>query len=193
MTILAAEGQSKALRRMLDASNCELLLKEIAHGNMEAFEKLYRATDSAIYGYALSLTKDHHEAQDIMMDTYLKIRSAAHLYVPQGKPMAWILTIVKNLVRNRWRTLGREVSIDDCTDDLPPVSNDANEEYIALKDAMHILNDDERQILILHAVSGLKHREIAEVMQLPLATVLSKYSRSLKKLRKYLDAQNEEV
>ncbi len=48
---------------------------------------------------------------------------------------------------------------------------------------MRVLNEQERQILILHAVTGLKHREIAEMMGMPLATVLSKYARSLKKLK----------
>ena len=48
------------------------------------------------------------------------------------------------------------------------------------------LNEQERQILMLHAVTGLKHREIAEIMGIPLATVLSKYARSLKKLKHIL-------
>lgn len=45
------------------------------------------------------------------------------------------------------------------------------------------LSDQERQVVLLHAVTGLKHREIAALLELPLPTVLSKYSRALKKLR----------
>ena len=45
------------------------------------------------------------------------------------------------------------------------------------------LADQERQIVILHVLTGLKHREIAALLELPLATVLSQYSRALKKLR----------
>ena len=48
------------------------------------------------------------------------------------------------------------------------------------------LSDSEREILLLHAVSGFKQREIADMLALPLATVLSKYSRSLKKVRTHL-------
>ena len=55
---------------------------------------------------------------------------------------------------------------------------------------MKVLGDQERQILILHAVTGLKHREIAEMLGMPLATVLSKYARSLKKLKKALEEDN---
>ena len=52
-----------------------------------------------------------------------------------------------------------------------------------LQCAMSALSDTERQVVLLHAAAGLKHREIAGVLELPLATVLSKYHRALKKLR----------
>jgi RNA polymerase sigma-70 factor (ECF subfamily) len=51
---------------------------------------------------------------------------------------------------------------------------------------MKHLSDQERQIVVLHAVSGLKHREIAAALNLPLPTVLSKYNRALKKLKTHL-------
>lgn len=48
------------------------------------------------------------------------------------------------------------------------------------------LTDEERQIVVLHAVAGFKHREIAQIMDLLLPTVLSKYNRALKKLKEEL-------
>ena len=56
-----------------------------------------------------------------------------------------------------------------------------------IKAAMETLADDERQIIMLHAVGGMKHIEIAKIMGLPLSTVLSKYSRAKKKLQKTLE------
>ena len=46
-----------------------------------------------------------------------------------------------------------------------------------------VLSDDEKQIVILHIAAGLKHRETAQLLGLPLGTVISKYNRALKKLR----------
>ncbi len=57
---------------------------------------------------------------------------------------------------------------------------------MVLKAALDILKEDERQIVLLHASAGLKHREIAADLQMPLATVLSKYNRAMKKLKQYL-------
>ena len=56
-----------------------------------------------------------------------------------------------------------------------------------LQTALASLADQERQVVMLHAVTGLKHREIATLLQVPLATVLSKYHRALKKLRVQLE------
>ena len=61
------------------------------------------------------------------------------------------------------------------------------EDRAVLQAALGALDDQERQAVLLHAVSGLKHREIAEILELPLPTVLSKYHRALKKLRKQLE------
>lgn len=187
--MMLVENHFKPLRPVMDPHDLEELLRQIALGSQQAFEELYRATDSAIYGYALSLMRNHHEAQDIMMDTYLKIRCAAHLYMPMGKPMAWILTITKNLARTRLRSAGRQIPLDDLEETTPSFDRDS-EEAVALEQAMKVLGDQERQILILHAVTGLKHREIAEMLGMPLATVLSKYARSLKKLKKALEEDN---
>ena len=51
---------------------------------------------------------------------------------------------------------------------------------------MRVLGDEERQVVMLHAVAGLKHRETAALMGLPLSTVLSRYHRALGKLQKAL-------
>lgn len=177
------EGAREAGRRLADA-DCEGLLAGIARGDQRAFSEFYQATDRAIYAYALSLTRNHHDAQDVMMDTYLKIRSAAHLYRPDGKPMAWVFTIVKNLVRDRWRKGEREELMGDMPEgELAIPETDRSDAAIVLRQAMRVLSAEEREIVLLHAVSGLKHREIAAMLERPLSTVLSRYHRALGKLR----------
>lgn len=60
------------------------------------------------------------------------------------------------------------------------------EERTILLEALDQLNETERQIVLLYAAAGLKHREVAQVLNMPQATELSKYSRSVKKLKKKL-------
>ncbi len=191
--LMTVENHAVQSRRTLPPEECESLLAGIGQGNREAFDTLYRATDRMLYAYALSLTRNHQDAQDIMMETYLKIRSAAHLYKPQGKPLAWIFTIARNLVRSHQRTAGREVLFSDGSEtEFAFDPSDRAEDALVLRAALRCLSEEERQIVVLHAVSGMKHRELAELLSLPLSTVLSKYARALAKLKAYLTTQEEE-
>jgi RNA polymerase sigma factor (sigma-70 family) len=63
------------------------------------------------------------------------------------------------------------------------------QERLLLQDALAILGDEERRIVLLHT-AGLKHRETGEALGLPLATVLSKYHRALKKMRAYMEGDD---
>ena len=58
-----------------------------------------------------------------------------------------------------------------------------SEDRLVLRSLLEVLGQEERQVITLHALAGLKHREIARILDLPLATVLSKYSRGMKKLQ----------
>ena len=166
----------------------ERLFKRIGANDMEALDELYRLTERTLYAYILSIVKNHHEILDIMQETYLKVMSAAHLYKPMGKPLAWMFTIAKNLHLSRIRKTKREINMDslEVEDDARFSYISDNEDKIVLEAALDILTEEERQIILLYAVSGLKHREIADSIGLKLSTTLSKYHRALKKIRDYL-------
>jgi RNA polymerase sigma-70 factor (ECF subfamily) len=171
----------------------EKLFARIGEDDSLAFEELYTLTHRIMYAYILSLVKNHEDALDLVQDTFIKIRSAAHLYQPMGKPLAWMFTIAKNLTRNQMRR--RQKFSDSEGIDF---ENDTKfsyvvdpEDRVVLMSAMKILTDEERQILILHSVSGVKHRELAQYLDMPLATVLSKYHRALKKLRNELRGKED--
>lgn len=171
----------------------EKLFKRIGANDMEALEELYNLTERTLYAYILSLVKNHEETLELMQETYLKIMSAAHLYKPMGKPLAWMFTIAKNLYFTKIRKEKREINVDSIE-----VEDDARFSYVTdsddkmvLETALNILTEEERQIVLLHAVSGMKHKEIAESIGLKLSTTLSKYHRALKKVREYLTEGGE--
>lgn len=166
----------------------EKLIIDIAGGNKGALEELYRQTDSSVYGFALSILKRPHEAEDVMHDAYVRIYESAGGYRPQGKPMAWILTIVRNLSLARFRSKDSS-NLSLMEDWLETDDNDFTEaslDQIILSRVLRNLSDEERQIVILHSISGLKFKEIAYVLEIPLSTTISKYHRSLSKLRRIL-------
>lgn len=166
----------------------ENLFKRIGLNDMEAFDELYRITERTLYAYTLSLVRSHDETLDLMQETYLKILSASHLYKPMGKPLAWMFTISKNLYLNRIRKYKNEFNVEttEMADDLRFSYVTDPEDRVVLEAALDILSQEERNIVLLYAVTGLKHKEIAESIGLSLSTTLSKYHRALKKLKKHL-------
>ena len=183
--LMSMEELARAQR--LEGRLEERLLPLVGQGDSEAFEVLYRSTEKAVYALALSILRNPHDAEDIVQETYLKVRAAAHLYVPQGKPLAWLFTITKNLCRDLLRGQSRtEAAPDGAEDDLRFSYVSDPTDRLVLEAALKALGEEERQVVLLHAASGLKHREIARDLGLPLSTVLSRYSRALKKLQRYL-------
>ena len=163
------------------------LLLGTAAGDRDAFTQLYRLTAQSVYAYALSILKNPADAEDALQDTFLKVRSAAHLYTPMGKPMAWMLTITRNicLMKLRQQRNLSCVPLDNRPDDWDRITD--LEDRLVLRTALQVLTDQECQIIVLHAVTGCKHREIAQQLGLPLSTVLSKYRRGLRKLQAELE------
>lgn len=160
-------------------------LKKIAKGNTDAIGEIYELTQSSLYGYILSILKNPEEAQDVMQDTYIKICQSAALYTPQGKPMAWIFTIARNFSLMKLRGQTRYTDIEDFEwEQMTSGNSDFGvEDRMVLEAALSKISDEESQIVMLHAVGGMKHREIADMYGMPLATVLSKYNRAIKKLQ----------
>lgn len=159
------------------------LIERMAQGDKEALASLYESTRAAVYGFALSILKDVDHAEDITQDTYLQLYHNAGSYRTQGKPMAWIMTITRNLAMSRLREQSRTLPLEDTH--LATLSHNPTvdqEDLLTLDTLLSLLDDQERQIVTLHALTGLKHREIAYLLSLPLPTVLSKYHRSMKKL-----------
>ena len=141
-----------------------------------------------MYAFALSILRNHEDAMDVVQDTYLKIRGAAHLYQPMGKPMAWVFTIVRNLSMSKLRSKAQteELGEEELENNLSFSYVTDSDDRLILQSALKILSEEERKIVLLHAISGFTHLEIARDIGLPLSTVLSKYHRGLKKLKKYL-------
>lgn len=164
----------------------ENIILKIGSGSVEALEILYNSTERILYSYALSLVGNHHDANDVVSDTYIKICSAAHLYKPMGKPLAWIFTIERNLAYDLIKKRDKNTTILNYDNVISYNNLTGCEDKIILNTALSILTQEERSIIMLHAVSGLKHREIASNLELPISTVLSKYHRGLKKLKNYL-------
>ena len=174
-----------------DRHELQQLLIHIAGGEREALAELYQRTRSAVYGLALSYLKNAHDAQDLTQDVYVQVWDRAEQYRLIGSPMGWLLAVCRNLCLMRLRREERHAALSEEWDAIPARECGLDtDERALLQGALASLTDEERRIVLLHAVTGLKHREIAALLELPLPTVLSKYHRALKKMRSFLEGDD---
>ncbi len=183
-SLISANDTQTDINEMID--KC---LLSLGRGELPAMNELYELTKSSVYGFILSVLKNRHDAEDVLHDCYVRIYASASSYSSMGKPLAWILTIAKNLA---YKKLGERKRLSELQPEETEYGNElfselSMEDGVVISACLNELSDEERQIVVLHAVSGFKHREIASFLRLPLPTVLSKYNRALKKLQKILE------
>ena len=175
---IAAEKSSWTLDKAMQA------LKD---GDTDAFEYIYNETKRVVFYCAFSILKDHGLAEDIMQNTYIKVKQYCHSYQKGTKPIAWITTIARNLSINEHNRRKKEL-YTDFSDYNTHASYSLSDDKLVLSTAFKCLNEREAQLVVMHVLGGLKHRELAEIFNMPLGTVLFKYNYALKKLRKHIEA-----
>ncbi|MFH0412115.1 sigma-70 family RNA polymerase sigma factor [Corynebacterium sp. L4756] len=156
-----------------------------------------------LYGGALRMTRNPQDAEDLVQETYLKAFNAFDSYKQGTNLKAWLYRIMTNTYINSYRKAKRrptESSADELSDfQLYTTSGHdstglESAEVEALKampnstisDAMNDLPEEYRMVVYYADVVGLAYKEIAEIMDTPLGTVMSRLHRGRKLLRKAL-------
>lgn len=187
--LILLETMAEECRQATAPERLEPLMLRMQAGEQAALAELYRRIRTAVYGLALSYLKHTHDAEDVTQDTFVRVWERIPQYQPRGTPLAWVLTIARNLSLMKLRERGKTEELEPeawerIAVDSPLVTA---EDRQVLQAALTALSDEERQVVTLHAVTGWKHKEIAALLELPLSTVLSKYRRALQKLRAILE------
>ncbi len=168
-----------------DDERLDGLLLRIQNGDTGALSELYKETSSGVYSFALSILKNREDAEDVLQEVFMAVFRSARLYRPHSNPKAWLMTLTKNFAIDALRKRKRRSSIDlTQTADFSDILG--IEDRMVINECLNTLSDEERNIVVLHAVTGLKFREIAQILELPIGTVSGKYNRSLKKLEEAL-------
>lgn len=149
---------------------------------------------SELHRFALKLTADREEADDLLQETSLKALDNEDKYTPDTNFKGWMYTIMRNIFINNYRKTVRDQTFVDHTDNLfhlslPQDSGfDSTEGNYDLKEIRRIVNalPKEYRVPFSMYVSGFKYREIAERLGLPIGTVKSRIFFTRQRLQKDL-------
>ena len=159
-------------------------LKEISNGKKDSLKIIYDNYGYVIYSYALSIIKCESLAKDICQDVFIKIWNNSNKYKNNNNHKSWIMTITRNTAIDYLRKYNREVLLDEFNIvDNKDMSEEVNEK-LQIKEALNSLNDEEREVVVLHTISDLTFKNIGEILNKPIGTVTWRYREAIKKLRK---------
>lgn len=163
------------------------LVQKAKSGDKEAFCELYMLYRDRLYRYAYYRLGNSEDAQDAVSSTVIEAYQNISKLINEKAFSGWLFKI-------HYRSccsLIKEQSRQNNTEDIESLNKEAvttiNYDSTELNEALDILREEEREIVLLSAVAGYNSREIADTMGLKHSTVRSKLSRSLSKMRKFLE------
>ncbi len=150
--------------------------------NSSQFQKKILGIQSNMYNFAMMLTANRDDAQDLLQDTTLKALDNQDKYIDNVNFKGWVLTIMRNIFINNYRKVVRSQTVIDQTEDLYHLNLsqdsgfDTPESAYTIKEinkAINSLNNELRMPFSMF-LAGYKYNEIAENLGLPLGTVKSR-------------------
>jgi len=161
---------------------------------LERFERTLLPHMRAAYNLARWLTRTDQDAEDVVQEAYLR---AVRFFggFRGGDAKAWLLTIVRNTSHSAWqrgRGAGPTVPLDEDTPEVEDAALGPEDLLLQkasrqeVREALDALPVEFREVVVLRELEGLSYKEMAEVTQLPIGTVMSRLARARARLRRGL-------
>ncbi|MGM0381720.1 MAG: sigma-70 family RNA polymerase sigma factor [bacterium] len=187
--------------------------KEVEEMSKEEKDRLFREEAlphlNALYNYARSISYSQEDAEDLVQDTYMRAYRFFHQYTPGSNCKAWLFTILRNLYNTRYKQYKKKpdkVHYEDTdevynfmvegewTSQIGDPESEFFDEILPRKivDAIEELPEEFKSTLILADLEDFSYKEIAEILDCPLGTVMSRLHRARNILKKKLVDYAEE-
>ncbi len=178
-----------------DKETLEITLERAARGEEEAWRDIVNAYSARVFGLIRSQCGNADLAEEITQSVFCTMAEKIGGYTERGRFESWLFRIAINRLRDEMRRRKRHarpvqdeklVGMAGAAAD-EPLTDPVGPELLGLRQAMERLSDVERKILHLRHYGELSFKQIAEILDQPLGTVLARQHRALKKLRDMLE------
>jgi RNA polymerase sigma-70 factor (ECF subfamily) len=163
--------------------------------SMSDFARLLQNEIPRLRRYARALTRDAARADDLVQSCLVRAIAKEHLWEPGTDLRAWLFTILHNQNVNDIRRSVRE-GVVVAVEDVAPVLTvapraGASLQLRDLERAMRLLPEEQRQVILLVGLEGMRYEEVAAVLDIPIGTVRSRLSRGREMLRRLMGMKEE--
>jgi RNA polymerase sigma-70 factor (ECF subfamily) len=160
------------------------------------FEELATPLVGSVYNLARWLVRNEIEAEDLVQETFLKALRNFGSFQPGTDFRAWIFRILRNTFLSSRSTLERRMTVELKNEEELPLSRTQcispeslfieSSNIAAIRSAIEQLPLRSREVILLCDVEDLAYKEIAEILEIPIGTVMSRLARARKALREAL-------
>lgn len=179
---------------MTEAS--EAVIRQCQAGDIRGLEEVYRLYGQRIFALCLRMTGDATKAEDLVQEILLRVFEQIGKFSGRSKLSTWLYRLAVNHTLNEIKRdqLRSHASLGDVPLDVLPESDlPMPEEAAARAEEREFLDrllarlaPEMRAVMVLREIEGLAYREIAEVLGIPIGTVMSRLSRARDRLREQL-------
>ena len=176
------------------------LVERCRAGDVAAFEPLVEKYRQRVWRLAYNVLRDREEAWDVAQEAFIKAYQALPSFRGQSAFYTWLYRIAMNVAADRGRARGaqgrafgtervpeadweRVLPDQHPADESPDAAAVRTEERANILKALDTLSEDHRRIIMLGDLEGLSYREIAETLDIPMGTVMSRLHHARKRLR----------
>jgi RNA polymerase sigma-70 factor (ECF subfamily) len=175
----------------------KLLVWKFKNGDSSALRSIYEKYKNDLLALAIALSNDRMAAEDVVHDVFVSFAEFADKLRLRSSLRSYLLTCVANRVRNLSKTKHRqaiqltEAESINSGEDTPAQSAISAEDKQRVSSAIAQLPYEQREVIVLHLMSGAGFRVIAESQGVSISTVQSRYRYGLDKLRTLLNSEME--
>ena len=174
----------------------KLLIWRIKHGSSDALGRIYKKYKDNLLRLAFGLLNDRAAAEDIVHDCFVSIAQSPEKLKLSGNFKSYLATCVVNRLRNANKARQRRevFELDEAGTEVSNLERPEqwiidSEQLRRLNNAMAQLPNQQREVIILHAQGDMKFKAIAELQDVSINTVQSRYRYGLDKLRSILNSE----
>jgi RNA polymerase sigma-70 factor (ECF subfamily) len=158
---------------------------------MSEFHRLLEVEIPRLRRYARALARDADRADDLVQDTLMRALAKQHLWAPGTNLRAWLFTLMHNQHVNNVRRPAREavqLDMEEMSGSLIATTDPtASCQLRELENALARLRQEEREVILLVGLEGMRYDDTARILGVPIGTVRSRLFRGREALRKLLD------
>ena len=157
--------------------------------SLAEFNRMVAEHGPVLYRMAYRMVGDQHEAEDLVQEAFRSAWRSRRLFRPGNGERAWLASILRRRVVDHWRrprpptVLAGDQNIEVGRPGDDPLRDEFSDE---MQRALEKIPRDLRETLLLVVVAELTHQEAADLLGIPLGTVLSRVSRARRQLREHL-------